>query len=201
MSRGIVKRGPGWIAAAVLAVCLLAGGGVLATRLVLQGPLAQAMTIGGPFALTDAAGQTVTDSAFRGKWMLVYFGYTHCPDACPTALADIASALDKLGPAAKDVVPVFITVDPARDTGPVMKDYAAAFGPEFVGLTGSDPAIKSAEKAYRVYAAKHPLAGDDYVMDHSSIIYVMDPQGHFVTNFTQDSDPGKMAEKLKQLGA
>ena len=181
---------------------MILGGAVLALRAGLQGPVSRAMSIGGPFALTDASGQTVTDASFRGKWMLVYFGYTHCPDACPTALSDIAAALDKLGPGAKDVVPVFITVDPERDTGQVMKDYATAFGPEFVGLTGSQAAISNAEKEYRVYAAKHPIgAAGDYEMDHSSIIYVMDPKGRFVANFTQETDPAKMAETLKQLGA
>ncbi len=185
----------------ILAAGALLGFGALLASQWLAAPLAASVSIGGPFSLTDGAGKTVTDADFRGKWMLVYFGYTHCPDACPTALADIASAMDKLPPAGRDaIVPVFVTVDPARDTPTVMRDYSTAFGPSFVGLTGSPAAISGAERAYRVYAAKHDLANGDYVMDHSSIIYVMDPKGRFITDFTR-SDPAAMAAKLQQLGA
>jgi protein SCO1/2 len=188
----------GWALAAVLGAGLLIGGGMLAVRAILPAA-SRAVAIGGPFALQDGSGQTVTDASFRGKWMLVYFGYTHCPDVCPTTLSSIATAMTQLGPAARNFAPVFITVDPARDTARVMADYTAAFGPEFVGLSGSDAAIASAEKAYRVYAAKHPLEGGDYVMDHSSIIYVMDPQGHFVSVLSDQGAPGTMARKLLQL--
>ena len=185
----------------VLAALIVAAGVVVVPRLFAQQPSAVAR-IGGPFQLRDGNGRTVTDASFRGKWMLVYFGYTHCPDACPTALQDIASALDRLGPKARaDVVPVFITIDPARDTPSVMKDYVSAFGPSFVALSGSPTAIAQAEDEYRVYAAKHATKDGDYEMDHSSIIYVMDPQGRFVANFTHESSPEQMAGKLKELGA
>ena len=170
-------------------------------RLFVAGPAVGGFAIGGPFTLTNGDGQAVSDASFRGKWMLVYFGYTRCPDACPTTLGDIANALQRMGPAAGRVTPVFITVDPARDTSAVMKNFTAAFGPAFVGLTGSDAAIRQVEKEYRVYAARHATDARDYSMDHSSIIYVMDPNGHFVTNFTQATNAAKIAETLIQLGA
>ena len=158
--------------------------------------------IGGPFQLTDGNGHTVTDANFRGKWMLVYFGYTHCPDACPLALQNMATALDQLSSTGKAAVAaIFITVDPERDTPSVVKDYVAAFGTGIVGLSGSASAIAQAEGQYRVYAAKHPIKGGSYEMDHSSIIYVMDPHGRFVANFTHESSPDQIANKLKQLGA
>lgn len=155
--------------------------------------------IGGPFSLVDGNGKTVTDQDFRGKWMMVYFGYTHCPDACPTALQDMANALDSLGPQKKDVAAVFITIDPARDTPAVMKDYVAAFEAGIVPLTGSEQAVADAAREYRVYFAKHPTKDGGYDMDHSSIIYLMDPRGRFVTNFTHETPPDQMAAKLKTL--
>lgn len=189
-----------WLLAAtgVAAAALLAA--VLALSR-LGDSMTPATRIGGPFTLTAADGRTVTDRDFRGRWMLVYFGYTHCPDACPTALNDIANALDLLGDRRGRVAPVFITVDPARDTVPVMRDYLSAFEAPITGLTGSEEAIAGVEREYRVYAARHPEKGGDYSMDHSSIIYVMDPQGRFVTNFTHETSPPEMARKLQQLGA
>ena len=159
-----------------------------------------AVPIGGPFALQDGDGRTITDAQFRGRWMLVYFGYTHCPDACPTALNDMATALDQLGDRKKDVVPVFITVDPERDTPAVMKDYVGAFGTPIAALSGSRPQVEAAMKAYRVYAARHPTK-DGYDMDHSSIIYVMDPQGRLGAIFTHETSPDQIAAKLKELRA
>ena len=155
--------------------------------------------IGGPFRLVNGDGKTVTDGDFRGKWMLVYFGYTHCPDACPTALQDMANAMDDLGAPKKDVAIVFITVDPERDTPAVMKDYVAAFDAGIVPLTGSAEAVAAAAKEYHVYYAKHPTKDGGYDMDHSSIIYVMDPQGRFVANFTHETPPQQIADKLKAL--
>jgi len=158
--------------------------------------------IGGPFQLVDSqSGKTVTDQDYKGKWLLIYFGYTHCPDACPTALNDLSLALDKLGDKRRDMAPLFITIDPERDTADVMKDYAASFAPDIVGLTGSTDQIAKAEKEYRVYAAKHPTKDGGYDMDHSSIIYVMDPSGRFVTNFTHETDPDQMAAKLMSLAS
>ena len=180
---------------------------VLAAAVVLAGWLpgasgpAQAVAIGGPFTLTDGAGKTVTDRSFRGKYMLVYFGYTFCPDVCPTTLTQVADALDKLGARADQVQPLFITVDPARDTAPVVGQYAAAFGPRFDGLTGTAEQVAAVAKEYRVYYAPHrtgPNPGD-YTMDHSSILYVMDPQGRFDSVIRADEDADAMAADLSKL--
>jgi cytochrome oxidase Cu insertion factor (SCO1/SenC/PrrC family) len=155
--------------------------------------------IGGPFRLVDQDGKTVTDADLKGKWSLVYFGYTHCPDACPTALNDIAIALDELGPKRSAVRPVFITVDPERDTPEVLKAYVTAFDAPILALTGTPEEVAQAAKGYRVFYAKHPEAGGDYSMDHSSVIYVMDPEGRFTASFTHQSSPEELAERLKKL--
>ena len=158
-----------------------------------------ASAIGGPFRLVDQDGKTVTDADLKGKWSLVYFGYTHCPDACPTALNDIAIALDELGPKRSAVRPVFITVDPERDTPEVLKAYVTAFDAPILALTGTPEEVAQAAKGYRVFYAKHPEAGGDYSMDHSSVIYVMDPEGRFTASFTHQSSPEELAERLKRL--
>ena len=155
--------------------------------------------IGGPFDLVDQNGRKVTDASLRGKWLLVYFGYTRCPDACPTALNNMALALDDLGAKRGEVRPVFITVDPERDTPQVLKAYVASFDAPILALTGTMPEIAQAAKSYRVYYAKHPEAGGDYSMDHSAVIYVMDPQGRFAASFTEETTPAEMAERLKKL--
>jgi protein SCO1/2 len=159
-----------------------------------------AAAIGGPFRLVDGGGKTVTDKDYRGKWLLVYFGYTHCPDVCPTTLAAVSAALDKL-PAndRSKVKALFITVDPARDTPQVMGDYVAGFGNDLVGLSGSQEEVDKAMKAYRVYAKKHPEKDGDYSMDHSSIVYLMDPSGRYASNFSFDTPPDSMAKKLEGL--
>ena len=158
-----------------------------------------ASAIGGPFQLVDQNGKTVTNADLKGKWSLVYFGYTHCPDACPTALNDISIALDELGSKRDAVRPVFITVDPERDTPDVLKSYVTAFDAPILALTGTPEEIAQAAKDYRVYYAKHPEAGGDYSMDHSSVIYVMDPEGRFTASFTHESTPEQIAERLKKL--
>jgi protein SCO1/2 len=158
-----------------------------------------ASAIGGPFRLVDQNGKTVTDGDLKGKWSLVYFGYTHCPDACPTALNDISIALDELGPKRDAVRPVFITVDPERDTAEVLKAYVTSFDAPIMALTGTPEEIAQAAKEYRVYYAKHPEAGGDYSMDHSSVIYVMDPEGRFTASFTHEDTPEDIAERLKKL--
>lgn len=186
----------------VIGLAGLVTAGVMASRM-FNADSPQAMAIGGPFQLATQADKSgdklVTDQDFRGKWMLVYFGYTHCPDACPTSLSDIAGTLDKLGAKAAKVAPVFVTVDPERDTPAVTAEYAKAFGPSFVGLSGSAEQVAAAERAYHVYSAKHPTKDGDYSMDHSSIIYVMDPQGRFVTTFSTETTPDEMAKRLDGL--
>jgi protein SCO1 len=196
-------RRPHYLIGALAGCILLAG---LAAAAILLRPGAGTQTgdvrIGGPFTLVDGSGKTVTDKDFRGRFMLVYFGYTHCPDVCPTTLSDMGSALDRMPKAARArVAPLFITVDPARDVPAVMGDYAHAFGPDFVGLTGSDAQVAAVEQEYHVYAAKHPLAHGDYGMDHSSIMYVMGPDGGFLGVISDGAKPGEIAERLLAFGA
>ena len=183
------------------AIVLAIGAGVVVVGSWLSRKTQAVAEIGGPFALTNGAGKPVTDGDFRGRYMLVYFGYTHCPDACPTTLNDIATAFDKLPPSDRArLVPIFITVDPERDTPAVMGDYVRAFGPEFVGLTGKPQAIAQAEQEYRVYAQKTPLRGGDFAMDHSSILYLMGPDGHFVAVLPEAASPADMAKTLRDFG-
>lgn len=134
-------------------------------------------SIGGPFSLTDQNGQTKTDADLHGRYALIYFGYTNCPDICPTTLAVIADAMKNIGTKASDLVPVFVTIDPERDTPKILKSYLGSFGPQFVGLTGSADAIKKMAGEYRVYYAKHPLQSGGYSMDHSSELYLVGPDG------------------------
>ena len=151
--------------------------------------------IGGPFALTDQNGVRRTDADFRGKLMLVYFGFTYCPDICPTDLQQMALAVDQLGPAGETVQPVFITVDPERDTVEHLKDYMALFHPRFVGLTGDAAAIRQAARAYRVYYEKVEREDkSDYTLDHSAFIYLMDRDGRYLGFFP----PGTSAERLAE---
>lgn len=157
-------------------------------------------SIGGPFALTDQDGKTVHDTDFHGKYMLVYFGYTYCPDMCPTGLEGIAHVLDQLGSDSTKVQPIFITIDPARDTPAKLKDYAASFHQKIVALTGTPEQIAAVAAAYQVFYAKGDDVDDgDYLMDHSTLIYVMDPNGKFVTTFPDDTSPAAMTEALKAL--
>ena len=186
------------IGAAVLGVALACAAALLLVRHDRSPAGASAgPSIGGPFQLTDGAGHQVTDQSFNGDWRLVYFGYTHCPDACPTTLSKLAASLDKLSPATRAHLRVlFVTVDPARDTPPVIGAYAHAFGPEFVGLTGTQANLDVMEAAYHVYAARHDLKGGDYAMDHSSIIYVMGPDGRYVGILDDSLSPEGMAARL-----
>jgi protein SCO1/2 len=154
--------------------------------------------VGGPFRLTDQSGKTVTDQDFRGRYMLIYFGYSFCPDVCPTTLGVMAEALGKLGALEHRVVPVFITIDPERDTPKVLADYMKAFGPQFVGLTGNQAAIKDVEKKYRVYAVKRPLEKGGYGMDHSSVLYLMGPNGKLVSFYDEAISPDDLAKELRQ---
>jgi len=153
---------------------------------------------GGPFALVDGSGRAVTDRTFRGKWLMVFFGYTHCPDVCPTTLSDIAQALDQLGSLASQVQPLFVTVDPERDDPATMRDYTAAFGTRILGLTGTPEQIAAIAKAYHVYYAKHP-EGTGYSMDHSAIVYVMRPDGSPAGFLTPDSGAAVIADRLKSI--
>jgi protein SCO1/2 len=157
--------------------------------------------IGGPFTLTSGDGVTVTDKDFRGKYMLIYFGYTFCPDICPTSLNTVAEALDRLGAKAERVLPLFITIDPKRDTPDAVKQYAQAFGPRMVGLTGSQAQVDIVAKAYRVYYREHRTGPgpNDYTMDHSSILYLVGPDGNFVAPIRAEQPPEDIAAALRRL--
>ena len=181
----------------LVTLMLLATGGYM----FLAGSPPAALTVGGPFTLIDGDGKTVTDRTWRGKYMLVYFGYTFCPDVCPTTLSAVADALDKLGSKADLIQPLFITVDPRRDTPPVVKQYAAAFGPRVIGLTGSPEQIAAAAKAYRVYYAEHRTGPgpDEYSMDHSSVLYLMGPDGRFIQPVRADQSGPELAAVLGKL--
>jgi protein SCO1/2 len=157
--------------------------------------------VGGPFTLTDQTGKRVTDRDFRGKFMLVYFGFSNCPDVCPTALQVMAAALDKMGPSAERITPVLITVDPEHDTPALLASYVASFHPRLVGLTGSQTEIDVVAKAYRVYAKKvpDPKSTAGYTMDHSSIIYVIGPDGSYRSHFTHATAPETIADRLTAM--
>lgn len=157
--------------------------------------------IGGAFTLTDNTGKRVTDQDFHGKYTLVFFGFTSCPDICPAGLQLMAGALEKLGTKAQRITPIFISVDPQRDTPEKLAAYVKNFDPRLVGLTGTPEEIAAVAKAYKVYYAKVPSKErpDDYTMDHTSIIYVMDPKGEFVTHFTPSTSVDDMAAKLDKI--
>jgi protein SCO1/2 len=187
--------------AVTFAAILVIGAGLLLGLAFRDNPRGAAGTvlasaIGGPFKLVDQDGKTVTDADLKGKWQLVFFGYTHCPDTCPTALNELALALDQLGPKKQSVGIVFITVDPERDTPAVMKDYVGAFeDANIVGLTGTPEQVSAAQAAYRVNARRHDGKDGDYTMSHASTICVMDPDGRFVARVP----PENIAERLAQL--
>ena len=158
--------------------------------------------IGGPFNLVDQDGKAVTEADFKGRFMLVYFGYTFCPDVCPTSLSAMADALDMLGDKADKIVPVFITVDPERDTPEQMKMYVKYFHPRLVGLSGTVDQVAAAANAYKAYFARASEEGeeeDEYLMDHSSITYLMGPDGQFVSHFSHGVDGDEMAKRLEDL--
>jgi protein SCO1 len=162
-----------------------------------------ATTVGGPFTLVASDGTTVSDQTFRGKWLLVYFGYTFCPSTCPTTLLEIAAALEKLGSDATKVQPLFITVDPQRDTRDVMAKYTQSFDARIVGLTGSPQQIAAVAQEYGAYYARHKTGpgAEDYVVDHSTYVYLMNPRGEFVRGFDADTPGALIAAAVRDLMA
>ncbi len=154
--------------------------------------------VGGPFSLIDQSGQPRTDADFRGHYLLVFFGFTNCPDICPTTLTMIEDVLTMLGPKAENVVPIFISIDPERDTPAILKSYLSSFGTRFVGLTGTADEVAKAAKAYRVYYQKVALEGGGYTMNHSSIIYLMGPDGKFVSHYEIENGPDALAADLSK---
>ena len=162
-------------------------------------PAAQAASIGGPFELVDHTGETVTEESFDDRYLLVYFGYAYCPDICPTELLIMGQAVDELGDLGEEVQPLFITVDPARDTVEYLAEYVPSFHPRLVGLTGSHEQIHTAARAYRVYyRLNEPDEHGNYLVDHTSYIYFMDPDGDYLTHFVFGQGPEKMAEIIRE---
>ena len=161
-------------------------------------PVPQASAVGGPFTLIDQTGRTVTEQEMKGKPFLVFFGFTHCPDVCPTALFDISEVFRKLGPDAGRAAALFITVDPERDTPEAMKSYLSSFDPHLRGLTGEQAAVDGVIKVYRAYAKKVPNPDGSYTMDHTALVYLMDKEGRFVAPFNLKRRPEEAAADLKR---
>jgi protein SCO1/2 len=159
--------------------------------------------VGGPFSLVDHTGRRVTEKDFLGKYMLVFFGFTYCPDVCPAELQVMSAALDELGPRGDNIQPVFVSIDPERDTPEVVRQYVENFHPRLVGLTGSPEEIAAIAKAYRVYYKKAASRGTsgDYEMDHSTILYLMDPEGRFRKHFGYTTDTRALAQGLREATA
>ncbi|PZA10511.1 SCO family protein [Rhodopseudomonas palustris] len=160
--------------------------------------IAAPATIGGPFRLTDQNGQVVTEQSLKGKPTLIFFGFTRCPDVCPTSLFELSQVLAAMGPDADRVNAYFVSVDPERDTPASMKDYLSSFDPHLKGLVGTPEATAKIEKSYRVYAKKVPLKDGDYTMDHTALIYLMDKSGNFVAPFNIKRKPEDAATDLKR---
>jgi protein SCO1/2 len=177
------------LAAGLLVVLWLVGG--------LQKVAAPA-AIGGPFQLSDQNGQPVTEASLKGKPTLIFFGFTHCPDICPTSLFEISEVLRAMGPDADRVNAYFVSVDPERDTQAAMKDYLSSFDPHLKGLTGDEAAVAKVISGFRVYAKKVPLKDGDYTMDHTALIYLMDKDGKFVSPFNLKRKPEEAATDLKR---
>ena len=188
-----------FLAMAALAVAAALVGAALVQRLGHVPMGTGTALVGGPFTLINQDGQTVTDKDFSGKYMLIFFGYTYCPDVCPTELQVMTQALVTMGERAASIRPLFITIDPERDTPEVMKSYVENFGGNLIGLTGSAEQIAAVAKAYRVYYKRAGSAdASDYLMDHSSIIYLMGPDGRFVKHMPYTTDATKLAADLKE---
>jgi len=161
-------------------------------------PIAMPSAVGGPFSLVDQNSKPITDKDMNGHPFLVFFGFTHCPDVCPTTLFDVSEIFRALGPDAKDVRALFITVDPERDTPPVLKDYLSSFDPHLIGVGGDADALAAVAKGYRVYYKKVPLKDSDYTMDHTAIVYLMDKTGAFVAPFSLKRRPEESAADLRR---
>ena len=160
--------------------------------------VATASAIGGPFQLVDQTGQPVSDKNLKGKPTIIFFGFTHCPDVCPTSLFEISEVLKAMGKDADRVNAFFVSVDPERDTAAAMKDYLSSFDPHLKGLTGNPEAVAKVLSSYRVYSKKVPLKDGDYTMDHTALIYLMDRDGRFVAPFNLKRTPAEAATDLKK---
>jgi protein SCO1/2 len=161
-------------------------------------PIPAPSAIGGPFSLVDQTGKPVTEADLKGKPSLMFFGFTHCPDICPTALFDMTQLYKALGRDADKLQAYFVSVDPERDTPAILKEYLSSFDPRLRGLTGDPAAVAAMEKAYRVYSKKIPLDAGGYTMDHTALVYLMDKQGRFVAPFNMKRKPEDAAAELKR---
>lgn len=201
---GLTRR-VAWLAVllVVVPIALLIGGkyfGVFGPPSLTPASTTPRPAVGGPFELVNHEGRAVTEADYRGRLMLVFFGFTYCPDVCPTGLTAIGQALDMLGADAVNVAPLFVTVDPERDTPEQLKEYVRHFHPRLIGLTGTPEKIAAAAKAYRVYYAKARTPGappDEYTMDHTSIVYLMGRDGKFIAHFSHGTEPKTIAERVR----
>lgn len=192
------------IVAALAGLCMVAG--VLVWQTWRAGQIASEgrVPIGGPFSLVDHTGRAVTEKSWPGKHLLVYFGYTYCPDVCPGDLQTLSLALTELEArnpkAAAAIQPLFITIDPERDTVPVIREYVSLFHPRLTGLTGTAEQVEAAKRSYRVYAVKREDDGStDYLMDHTAILYLISPEGAYEAHFTSNTPPADIARRLGEL--
>jgi len=173
-------------------------GGALALLPRASAPVTTAAAIGGPFELVDQDGQSVTQETFLGEPVLVFFGFTHCPDVCPTTLFEMSQLFEELGPDARKVAGLFITVDPERDTPEAMKSYLGSFHPSIQGLSGTPEQVAAVIRAYRAYAKKVPTSDGDYTMDHTAIVYLMGKDGEFIAPFNLKRPPAEAAADLRR---
>jgi cytochrome oxidase Cu insertion factor (SCO1/SenC/PrrC family) len=188
-------------ALAVLAIALAIAAAAFYFSFGGSGPMTSGTAlVGGPFSLVDQDGRRVTEKDFLGKYMLVFFGFTYCPDVCPTELQVMSAALDELGTAGNDIQPVFVSIDPERDTPVVVKQYVQNFHPRLMGLTGSAEEIATIARAYRVYYKKatSSATSGDYELDHSTTIYLMDREGRFRKHFGYTTDAKGLAQDLRE---
>lgn len=189
-----------WLACAALLAALLV---FIGPKRLLEPPPGSSgeALIGGPFTLVNGSGKTLTDKDFRGQYMLVYFGFTHCPDICPTTLLVMKNALSHMGEKSRRITPVFISLDPERDTPEVVGRYVTNFGDRLIGLTGNPAQVKQAADAYRVFYTKveQPDSAAGYLIDHSGFVYLMDPNGKYVAHFAHSIPEGELAAKLNQF--
>ena len=189
-----------WVACAIPLAALVTVGVLQLTRQSDGGArVLQASGIGGPFRLASSAGGELSNDDLKGKPFIVFFGYTHCPDICPTTVSDVTTWLDALGSEGKQIKALFVSIDPERDSPASLKDYLSSFPDQIVGLTGTPDQIAEVAKEYRVYYAKHPLKDGDYSMDHSAVIYLMDRDGKLAGTLTYDAKAEDAIAKLKRL--
>ena len=183
----------------VLAACLVAIGALAVVAVDLKPQAAsRQVSVGGPFSLTDQDGKTITDADMKGHPFIVFFGFTHCPDVCPTTLYDLSQALNGLGDDTKNIPALFVTVDPERDTPEVMKRYVSNFNPDIRGVTGEPAAIQAMVKAYRGYAKKVPTEDGDYTMDHTAVVYLMGADGQFISPLNLQRPTAEVVKELRE---